>query len=86
MENEAFGWRVLGPLYMDLSFVLNQTGDARRPEEVIALAVKSWLAERRGNPSSRGYQWASGPCSATPTAVGATAAPPTMVEGRSLTP
>ncbi|WP_377704541.1 hypothetical protein [Pseudoduganella sp. UC29_71] len=57
MENEAFGWRVLGPLYLDLSFVLQQSGDTRKPEEVIALAVKSWLAERRGNPASRGYQW-----------------------------
>jgi hypothetical protein len=57
MQNEAFAERVLGRIYIDLVYALRRTGDMRQPEEIVALAVKLWMAERLGNPEGKGYQW-----------------------------
>lgn len=57
MKKETFAQRVLGRVYIDLAYELRRTGDMRQPEEIVALAVKSWIAERLGRPGGKGYQW-----------------------------
>lgn len=57
MRNETFAERLLGRIYIDLAYALQRSGDIRQPEEIVAFAVKQWMAERLGKPGGRGYQW-----------------------------
>jgi hypothetical protein len=57
MRNEAYLPGISPTLYFELIHQLRKCGDMRDPDEIIALAIKSWLAEHIGNPGRRGYQW-----------------------------
>lgn len=57
MQNEAIPVGVPTNVYLDLAFQLRKSGDLRSPDQVVALAIKSWLASRVGKLSGQGYQW-----------------------------
>lgn len=57
MTNEAFALAVPTRVYLDLAYQLRKSGDMRTPDEIVGLALKSWLAAHCGAPSGRGYQW-----------------------------
>jgi hypothetical protein len=59
MSNEALPVLVPTQAYLDLAFHLRKNGDLRRPDDVVALAIRQWMAGRGGRPDSatRGYQW-----------------------------
>jgi hypothetical protein len=62
MSNETIPVAVPSKVYLDLSFHLRKQGDLRSPDEVVALAVRHWMANRSGmrgadGSSGRGYQW-----------------------------
>lgn len=55
--NEAFAVHLLPSTYMDLAYQLRKSGDLRSLNEIAALAIRGWLAARKGAPGGRGYQW-----------------------------
>jgi hypothetical protein len=57
MRNEAIAAGVPTKVYLDLAFHLRKNGDLRSPDQVVALAIKAWLASRAGKLSGQGYQW-----------------------------
>ncbi|MES2317315.1 MAG: hypothetical protein V4631_07430 [Pseudomonadota bacterium] len=57
MTNETFPVGLPTSLYLDLSFALRKCSDSRQPEEIVVLAVKTWLATQASKPNARGYQW-----------------------------
>lgn len=57
MANEAFSLEVPTRIYLDLAYQLRRSGDMRTPDEIVGLALKSWLAAHCGARSGRGYQW-----------------------------
>ena len=44
MKKETFAQRVLGLVYIYLAYELRRTGDMLQTEEIVALAVNSWMA------------------------------------------
>lgn len=56
-RKQAVALEVNGRLYFDLVDFLRQNGDPRSPDDVAALAIKSWMAEHGGAGGRRGYQW-----------------------------
>jgi hypothetical protein len=57
MSNETIPVQVPTKVYLDLAYQLRRSGDMRGPDEIIALAIRSWMAGRTGTASRRGYQW-----------------------------
>lgn len=57
MRNEAIAVGVPTKVYLDLAFQLRKSGDLRSPDQVVPLAIKSWLAGRVGKAGGQGYQW-----------------------------
>jgi hypothetical protein len=63
MTNETIPIDVPTKVYLDLAFHLRQHGDMRNPDEIVALALRTWMTKRDGGAASsggtagRGYQW-----------------------------
>jgi hypothetical protein len=57
MQNEAITVGVPATLYLDLAYQLRKSDDMRAPEQVVALAIKHWMAGRSGKAAGLGYQW-----------------------------
>lgn len=57
MTNEAFAVGIPTRVYLDLAYQLRKRGDMRTPNDIVGLAIKSWLATNCGVLSGRGYQW-----------------------------
>jgi hypothetical protein len=57
MQKEAVALELPGSVYLDLAFQLRKCGDMRTVEDVVCIAVKSWIAAHLANPGGRGYQW-----------------------------
>jgi hypothetical protein len=57
MRNKALSVSVPLHLWSDLSFALMRSNDTRHVDEVIALAIKQYLAAHLARPNARGYQW-----------------------------
>lgn len=55
--NKAFAIEVPIALYTTLSFALMRSNDTRQPAEIVALALREYLANHLAKPSGRGYQW-----------------------------
>lgn len=58
MTNETISVEVPVGAYLELAFQLRSSGDMRQPDEVVALALKTWLGNRQGK-SYGGFQWKS---------------------------
>ena len=56
MQKEAIAVYLKAGTYVDLAMQLRRLGDHREPEEIIAVAVRYWLAAT-GHSRQRGYQW-----------------------------
>lgn len=62
MSNETIPVAVPAKVYLDLSFHMRKQGDLRSADEVVALAIRNWMAARSGmrgskDAGARGYQW-----------------------------
>lgn len=57
MQNEAVSVQLTSGLYLDLVMQLRKSGDMRSPDQVAAIAIRTWLATHLNRPSGRGYQW-----------------------------
>ncbi len=57
MENESIPVTLPSSLYLDLSYALRRAGDTRQVNEIVTLAVKTWLSTHVSKPDIRGYQW-----------------------------
>lgn len=63
MTNETIPVQVPTKVYLDLAYQLRRSCDLRTPDEVIGLAIPSWLSTRTVNgsgtttPGRCGYQW-----------------------------
>jgi hypothetical protein len=57
MKNEAIPVEVPAKVYLDLAYQLRKSGDLRSPDQVVALAIRTWLGTRAGKTGSLGYQW-----------------------------
>ncbi len=59
MKNEAIAVGIPSRVYLDLILQLRQYGDMRQPDEIVAVAINTWLAAQRSGPGGHGYQWRS---------------------------
>lgn len=57
MKNEAISVELPAKVYFDLAYQLRKNGDMRSPDQVVALAIKTWLGTRAGKTCELGYQW-----------------------------
>jgi hypothetical protein len=57
MKNKAIAVDVPLQLWSDLSFALTRSNDTRKTDEVVALAIRAYLAAHLAKPGGRGYQW-----------------------------
>jgi hypothetical protein len=57
MRNKAIEVEVPVRLWSDLSFALMRSNDTRNVDEVVAIAIKHYLATHLAKPTGRGYQW-----------------------------
>ncbi|MEJ7808453.1 MAG: hypothetical protein WKG03_21340 [Telluria sp.] len=57
MRNEAIPVGVPTSLYAELCCALRRSNDTRHPDELIALAIRTFLANQFSKPQARGYQW-----------------------------
>jgi hypothetical protein len=48
MTNEAIPVQVPTRVYLDLAYQLRKSGDLRSPDDVVALAIRSWLSAWTG--------------------------------------
>jgi hypothetical protein len=56
-RNQAIPVEVPGDLYSALSFALIRSNDTRQLPEIIAIAIREFLANHLAKPGARGYQW-----------------------------
>lgn len=57
MKNEAVSVQVPTKVYLDLAFHLRKSGDQRNPDQVVAVAIRTWLSSCTGKTAGLGYQW-----------------------------
>lgn len=57
MKNKAIPVQLPTQLWTNLSLALLRSNDTRKIDEVVALAVRSYLAAHLAKPAGRGYQW-----------------------------
>ena len=55
--DEKFTVGVTGRIYLNLYHQLRKHGDLRKPEDIVAIALKEWQERHLGRPEERGYQW-----------------------------
>jgi hypothetical protein len=56
MTSAGLSVQVPTRLYLDLAYQLRRSGDTRHPDEVVILALKTWLDTGKTR-SGLGYQW-----------------------------
>lgn len=54
---QAFAVPLPDHLYMELEHQLRRHGSRTPPDEIVAMAVKEWMARQYGQATARGYQW-----------------------------
>ena len=57
MKNKAIDVEIPITLWSDLSFALLRSNDTRKVDEVVAIAIRNYLANHLAKPTGRGYQW-----------------------------
>ena len=58
-QNEAISVAVPAKVYLDLIMHLRKSGDLRGADEVVAFALRQWMAGQRPGGRAPGYQWQS---------------------------